>query len=208
MSTSEHTAQSASEDRFVSAADNKGWLMVRLDGEQDNVALIEYLRVRLVKREGGRDYFSVKEGAHEGRSGSVVAKSATTSWLSEQLPPYRSPARLRFGKTEKKLSTPIGDIGAISSLNPIRTGTHPIQIPDFPHELGRPYLDETSAALNWFFLGTGNAKPGTNANYLHVGAVSEGCTTVTDFRKWTELYSYLVLCREGARNVGTLEVRD
>ena len=66
-----------------------------------------------------------------------------------------------------------------------------------------------SKAMAWFYLGTGNAKPGDNDRYLHPGRVSAGCVTVTEVSKWDSLYAVLILSRAtGGKDVGTITVQD
>lgn len=95
----------------------------------------------------------------------------------------------------------------MDAANPIANDTHPIQLPDFPHDLGRAYLVSASKALTWFYLGIGNAVPGNNDRYLHPGRISADCVTVEDIGKWDELYNVLILSRDGSRNVGSVNVQ-
>lgn len=83
--------------------------------------------------------------------------------------------------------TPIGSLRTkMDAANPIANDTHPIQLSDFPHDLGRAYLVSASKALIWFYLGIGNAVPGNNDRYLHPSRISAGCVTVEDIGKWDE----------------------
>lgn len=194
------------EQRYVSRSDDKGWLVVRSDTGAE-IALIEFLKVSFLSRQNGRDEFEILEGVYAGKHASVAQKSPTTSWLASPPPAYKPAASLNFSKTSRILRTPIGDFPAKSELSPIANGVHPIQIPDFPHALGTHYLEQTKAALNWFYLRAGLAVPGQEDNYLHPGRISAGCVTVTDVPDWTRLYNHLVLCRAGDnKTVGTITV--
>ncbi len=195
-------------NRYI-ITDSSGWLRVRLEPSQRIISLPEYLRVEDLGRRDHRDHFKILEGIHTGTLASVAARGASTSWLGSPLPAYRGPVTLRFKKGADKLQTPIGPLDATTdSRNPIPNGTHPIQLPDYPHDLGRGYLSDASKAMTWFHLGTGIAAPG-NDRYLHVGLVSAGCVTVTDRRRWDALYSRLILARApGGRAVGSLVVES
>lgn len=191
--------------RCVSRADDKGWLKVRLD-QGGEVSLIEFLQVSFLRRQNGRDEFEILEGVYAGKRASVKEKGPATSWLVP-LPAYKPAAKLTFSKANKLLKTPVGNFAAKSELSPIANGEHPIQIPDFPHAKGSGYLGQTKAALNWFYLRDGLAVPDQEADYLHPGAVSHGCITVTDVPEWTKLYEYLILCRTNdGKAVGTVTV--
>lgn len=192
--------------------DNSGWLNVRLGRDGGIFALPKYLRVDFIKRENGRDFFRIKEGVNRGREASVNARSDSASWLSSDSVDYHPAVMLTFKKSEKTLQTPVGNIDAnTDATNPIANGEHPIHIPDFPHGLGRRYTQSASIATVWFFLGTAQrAVQGTNDRYLHPGAISEGCVTVTRLSKWNQLCEYLLRSRwnGGNTHVGKIKVED
>ncbi len=158
--------------------------------------------MQLTATKDGRDYFTVLEGVEKGKNFSVK-----TGNLSAGAPSYRGPARLVFNPVKKLLSYAGGTVKAITHEdNPIPYGLHPIQLPDFPHDLGAHYMAQSSYAKNWFYLGRGNAIAGNNDRYLHAGRVSAGCITV-DPAAWTKLYEYLILCRgNDAKTVGSVSV--
>ena len=183
------------EMRYVST-DNTGWLRVKIEPAGTVVPLPKYIKVSFDERRNGRDYFNIEEGVYKGKSASVSQKSESSSWLDKPLPTYRGPVNLVFKKGERKLVTPIGLLAVTTdSSNPIANGRHPIQLPDFPHDLGRSYTARASKAMTWFYLGTGNAISGENDRYLHPGRISAGCVTVTDISKWDLLYAVLMISR-------------
>ncbi len=197
------------ETRYI-ATDNSGWLNVKLEPIGTIIPLPQYLKVTFSERRSSRDYFKIEEGAYKGKNASVSQKSGSSSWLGKPLPTYRGPVSLTFKKGEGKLITPIGILTATTdSSNPIPNGHNPIQLPAFPHNLGRSYVSRASKAMTWFYLGTGNAIPGRNDRYLHPGRISAGCVTVTDLSKWDSLYNVLILSRAaGGKNVGTIIVQS
>lgn len=197
------------EMRYI-ATDESGWLRVKLEPSGSIVPLPQYLKVTFLERRSGRDHFKVDEGVYKDKIASVSQRSGSSSWLGKPRPGYKKEVSLTFKKSEGNLTTPIGTFKAITAPeNPIPNGVYPIQLPDFPHDLGNLYVSLASKAMTWFYLGTGNAKPGDNDRYLHPGRVSAGCVTVTEVSKWDSLYAVLILSRAtGGKDVGTITVQD
>jgi hypothetical protein len=179
-----------------------GWLRVKREPSGEIVALPEYLKVDVTSREGGRDHFTVLEGTERNKHFSVLAGN-----LRGSDPGYRASAGLQFSLSLHQLTFPGGSVRAITDdRNPVPIGQHPIQIPDFPHDLGFGYLGQSRFATSWFYLGTGRAIRGRNDRYLHTGRASAGCITV-DPSGWTALYKRLILSRSGnGTTVGTVSV--
>lgn len=194
------------EQRYI-IGDRKGWLKVKLDLGRV-ISLPEYIKVNFLGRISNRDNFEILEGVHKGKKASVSERGAEISWLGSPMPIYKSAVSLTFKISTSLLETPIGDVQAITdSINPIPPGIYPIQLPDFPHNLGEPYLDQATKALTWFYLGTGNAVQGKNDRYLHTGLGSEGCVTVKEIDKWDRLYKSLIRARAlGGKKIGTINV--
>jgi hypothetical protein len=181
-----------------------GWLNVKREPDGQVVAVPQYLSVEIGENRRGREHFVVREGSYRGRACSVVAGN-----LKFGSPGYRSPARLEFSLSRQLLSFPGGQARAITdTTNPIPEGTHPVQLPDFPHDLGAGYMSQSRFAKTWFYLGRGPAVRGRNDRYLHTGRVSAGCVTV-DPSSWTTLFQSLILCRnnDGATHGSIVVVR-
>ena len=170
------------------------------------VAVIEYLQVEFTERTGERDYFNILEGVYKGQKASVSQKSASQSHLGKPLPTYAGAGAISVDISKRELT--YSGITVSITVEPTAlptVGTHNIQIPDFPHSLGDGYLSKSAYALNWFFLGSGNASAG-NDRYLHCGLASAGCVTV-DPDKWTKLYQYLIKRRAGdGKSVGKIKI--
>jgi len=197
------------EDRYITT-DQSGWLMVKLEPSGQVVSLPQFLRVIFELRQGGRDYFNIQEGVYQGSYASVCSKSSTSSWLGSPMPTYKGPVTLLLKKRVCQMITPIGRLNVVDSgRHMIAKGVHPVQLPDFPHALGRRYLDGASKALTWFHVGTGRAVRGSNDRYLHAGRTSSGCVAVEDLSRWDRLYNLLIRSRgPGGKNVATLTVVD
>jgi hypothetical protein len=193
--------QSVAERRFV-VGGSDGWLQVRRDPGDQRLALPAYLAVEMSRSAAGRDYFTALEGVERGNTFSVLE-----GHLRSGSPGYRAAAHLRFSIGRKQLSYAGGTVEAITDPDrAIGVGSHPIQIPDFPHANGLVYKGQSPYVTCWFYLGVGNAVQGRNDRYLHTGTDSAGCVTVVP-AGWTQLFRYLVLCRSGnGRTVGTLDV--
>ena len=181
------------------------------------IALPEYLKVEFIQtseiKSGNivvekRDQFKILEGVHKGEFASVKQDPSGRSNLGKPLPAYGGPAAVVFNRAKKEL-TYQGNKKTRAITDPTAPtplGAHNIQIPDFPHDIGRRYLVQTPYALSWFFIGQGRAVLGRNERYLHTGELSLGCVTV-DPSGWTDLYKYLILCRKGDDySVGTIRV--
>ena len=189
-------------ERRYTSAGTDGWLNVRREPSGIIIALPEHIATEMESSSNGRDHFIVKEGVERGNRFSVK-----TGYLRIQQPSYGPAANIQFSLSRKILTYPGGRTRAFTDgNNPIKSGTHPIQIPDFPHPSDQRYLSQTIYAKNWFYLGRGTAIPGKNDRYLHPGTISEGCITVLP-ADWTKLYQYLILCRNGdGITVGTVFV--
>lgn len=189
------------EKRYV-VGGRDGWLKVKREPSGSVIAVPEHLQVELTASKDGRDSFTILEGVERGKKFSVK-----TGNLKSGNPAYRSAADLQFSLSKELLTFHGGQVKAITHPSqPIPSGPHPVQIPDFPHEKGAVYLGQTPYAKNWFYLGQGNAIPGSNDHYLHTGLRSAGCITVEP-SGWTRLYQYLILCRRGnGKTVGMVTV--
>jgi len=136
--------------------DSKGWLLVLREPSKQKLSLVEYTLVDVTQSKNGRDYFTVLEGPYKDKKFSVKSGNLVTG-----KPAYKSAASLTFRLSSEELTYNAITIKAITSTtNSIPTGVHPIQIPDFPHTIGRPYVSQSKYALNWFYLRNGVAIPG------------------------------------------------
>jgi len=183
-----------------------GWLRTKLEPSGIEVSLPEYLKIDITESKDGREYFTILEGVHKGKKASVKLSADGSSNLGT-MAMYRGAAKLVFNIAKGEVTYGGGVAKAITyPAKPIAKGIHNIQLPDFPHRIGSSYLGKTPYALNWFFLGNGNAVEGTNDRYLHTGERSAGCVTVNP-TDWDKLYRYLILSRQGDNtNVGIIKV--
>lgn len=91
---------------------------------------------------------------------------------------------------------------------PLPPGQYTILVPDVPHDGNMTtYYRAVAKTLThdqvWFPI-----KFGDNSRYVHVGNVSDGCTTVLDLAKWSAIHEKLISHRTlYGKAVGTLIVK-
>jgi hypothetical protein len=178
---------------------NGGWLLVYLEPSKEQVSLPFTLKVQLDYSKDKRDYFTILEGVHKGKRASVKE-----GYLKRN-PKYKQQIKLIYYKRSGilKIDGRNEEYKAVMD-NPLPNGIYVIQLPDYPHEKGRLYLDRAKRALTWFRIRANGER------YLHTGSISAGCLTVTDVKKWDSLYDAIIWCRKsGDDNAhGILEIRD
>lgn len=197
-----------------------GWLLVRLDGGLEE-SLPEYCHVKLHKSTNGRDSITIQEGPHALKSATVQS-----GFLIERR--HDPQAIVTFYLGSNVLSWPGGPAtkppngggvtGGLASFtdvnNKVPEGLWDVEIPDFPHKLGRGYTGFTGHALSWFRIAAQNSRD----RYIHPGTISEGCATVgikgdkssssgqAALRDYEKIYAYLIARRKSAGVVGQIQV--
>ena len=163
--------------RWLKQTDD-GWI-VTLDAAGLRRSLPSHMRLDWVGMAAGRDRFQVLD-----RVGGPATSDGVT-YQKEILIEYASSA----GTQSEGPFNAVGD-----QNNPIPIGTHVLQIPDFPHELGAPY---SPFGTVWFRIGN------TGDRYLHPGRISLGCATAQG-SAWTRIYNAIIKRRGTSGNIGTL----
>lgn len=198
-------------DRYIISPDKSGWLKVKFGGQE--VSLPHYLKVHLLRTEGGREYFKVMEGGHRSREASVKLKADGSSYLGGAELRHLPAARLKFNRRMARLW--YGAHGPVPVKlyedNPVPLGQHPLEIPDHPHPGGLLYTDASDYTTVWFHINTPQPADSLGQHrYLHAGSVSAGCVTIIvreALGSWTDIFNYAIRRREGdGKNVGTIEV--
>lgn len=178
------------------------WLQVkRLDGKGE-ISLPAYLKVKLDETRFNREYISIEEGSFQGIKASIKLNDNGQSYLQaedEQTEPvtlkYSISKKILYLGKEKYLTTDYRGLVW-------EKGLYDVEIPDYPHKGGRRYT-EAKYGITWFRISHGGER------YLHTGQVSLGCITLTEQKKWDNLYKVLIKARKNdGKSIGILEVID
>lgn len=178
-----------SETRYVAASPSDNWLLIQLDGGE-RVSLPYGLKVEFHGRSKQRDSFTIAEGVHKGKRGSVVQKSANESYLTAtlaHLPGGRilfdtKSQRLKFGNSGPynafSGSGPGVENGRAVTYTAVAPGSYALAIPAYPSNKTRAaYGQWTRYHKTWFRLGLDHR----GSRFLHAGEISDGCVTVRQF---------------------------
>ncbi len=190
---------------FISLEQGKGgWTNVKLENKNIEIALPAYLKVKLEGQDPKRQYFTILEGPWQSERASVKIRSDGVSHLestNRQTDPvhliyHRSKNLLKFRNKTYQIRDYRND------LDPWKRELYDIKIPDHPHEGGQHYLDRAKLATIWF-----KTTHRSGNRYIHAGAYSLGCVTLTEIERWDELCQTLMKARKGdGESVGFLEV--
>lgn len=230
-----HSNQTVPADviRYVNKVDtDSGWLLVGWDNvpRGDWKSLFKYCKVMLIGSKNSRTYFKVLEGESSGKIAYLsdtnvnvyLGKVAPTPKAIELVINYEKLESAWYSKSRREVFSQqlaggvLDEILFTATMNtvwnknfsPIPPGTYKILIPDFPHtkEYTSQYKIEypdLSHHQVWFPIVYEN-----NSRYVHVGNVSEGCTTVLSLQKWALIHEALVSHRgSDGKSVGTLIVK-
>lgn len=180
-----------------------GWLAVRLEDDKSVESLPAYLKVKVERVDARREYFTILEGPYRCRPASVRLRDNGSSWFFSGVR-YESMVRARYSISQKTFIVGGKKYKTVDYPEvPWRKGLYDIEIPDYPHQGGRKYLNQSKRAMIWFKIGHSGER------YLHAGGRSLGCITVIETKTWTKIYSALIKARKGDfMSVGVLEVVD
>lgn len=180
---------------------SNGWLKVKIvDGE--DISLPAFLKVQSEYFESGREYFTILEGPYKDKKASVKLEDNKSWFLTDiKLEPA---VHLKYSISQKTLFIGNKKYQATDYTgSPWKKGWYDIELPDYPHEDPRDYINISSRFKTWFRIGH------TGERYLNTGRASLGCITITEIEKWNEIYDKLIKARkEDFISVGVLEVVD
>jgi hypothetical protein len=180
---------------------NNGWLLVRiLNGEA--ISLPAFLKVKSLYYKNNREYFEILEGHYKGKTASVKLKGEKSYLLPSVK--HEPPVHLKYSISKRKLIIGKDKYSAADDEDtPWEKGFYDIEMPDYPHPKGNEYEEKAERAKTWFRIG----HKGTR--YLHTGKFSSGCITITDIKKWDEIYDKLIKARKGDFiSLGVIEIID
>lgn len=225
-----HFLSAATAVLYVNKVADDGWLQAKDDGTSSLVPLCKYTQVTSITSKNGRTSFKVTDGSAAGKTLSLTDANAKI-YLGSKAPKASAiTATVTYGKyVEGWISTARGGekldqqmatltldgltiqvtMNSIwnATYSPIPAGEYTLLLPDTPHNSGytrfyRKAAPDLRHDQVWFPI-----KYGNNSRYVHVGNVSEGCTTVLDLEKWNAVHEALIRHRQDKRSVGTLIVK-
>jgi hypothetical protein len=187
--------------RYISRSKD-GWTGVLSEATGAKLALPARLRVSVFKVESKREYITILEGTHRGTRATIKLNADGTSRLEAETA-QTAEVKLRYSKAARTLT--IGRQTFLTRDYPLRPwakGVYDIEIPDWPHKGGLRF-PEANLAKVWFRVGHSGDR------YIHTGAASSGCVTLTERNRWDALCEILMRARKGdGISVGTLTVVD
>jgi len=180
-----------------------GWIRVRLEDDKSIKPLPAYLKVKFIKRDNKREYFTVLEGVYHGKLSSVALKEDGSSWLISDIE-RKPPVKASYSISRKVLTLNGKKYQTVDYRgSQWQKGLYDIEIPDYPHAGGSRYENDAPRAKTWFRIGHNGER------YLHAGGRSLGCITVIELTKWHEIYDALINSRKNDLiSVGVLEIVD
>ena len=225
-----HYTGASSTVMYVNKVATDGWLQAKDDATSALVPLFLYTTLSNVRSKGGRTYFKVEEGGAKGKTLSLSDANAKT-YLGDKAPSNSGvTATVTYGKyvkdweskarggqkiNQQMATLTIGSLTVAVTMNsdwdhdfyPLPAGEYTILLPDVPHTgaYTRFYRDTEPKLIHdqvWFPI-----KYGDNSRYIHVGNVSDGCTTVLDLAKWSDVHKALISHRQDSKSVGKLVIK-
>ena len=180
----------------------KGWLKIILEDDKSVKSLPAYLKLKIERADAKREYFTILEGPYRGRPASVELSDDDSLRLITGVK-HEPPARITYSISKKILTLKGKKYKADDDpKNPWKKGLYDIEIPDHPHRGGLNY-PEAGRGTVWFRIGHSGER------YLHPGMVSAGCISVTETKRWMEIYDALIKARKGDfMSIGIFEVID
>lgn len=215
---------------YVNKVSTDGWLQVQLDGGP-RIPLAKYTKVKLTHSKNGRAYFKILDGHYRGHNASLTDHNATeylgnippkqslatiTVTYGKFVPEWISVAR-RGQKLDQQFATAeISGINVQVTMNTVwdknffclPPGKYTVLIPDAPHTGNyTAFYRDSEPRLKcdqvWFPI-----KFNDNSRFVHVGNVSEGCVTVMDLARWSDVHEALISHRgPDGMSVATLIVK-
>ena len=140
------------------------------------------LKIARTGAKNGREFFSILEGVHKGKTASIGGAGAAAYFTTGIY--HRQPVSVRFDLKSQSLRLPgIGPVNAFSGgghggFTPVPRGVYQLAIPAYPSAQTRAAYSKWCKHHNlWFRIGTST----TGSRFLHPGAISDGCVTVRQF---------------------------
>ena len=218
------------DDGWVNGKSSTGMLLPLCMYTKVSVAILKKDGKTTVESKDGRVSFKVLDGTHAGKVLTMSEENAkiylgltapkagavtVTVTYGKYVEGWVSAARGGQKLDQQFATLKLGSISAQATMNtvwnggffPLPAGSYKIMAPDAPHD-GNMTTFYRSVAKGlkhdqvWFPI-----QYGDNSRYVHVGNVSDGCTTVVDLNAWAAICDALISHRSAdGRYVGQLLV--
>lgn len=183
-----------------------GWLKVAPERSGEDFSIPYYTKVRLEKQEENRQYFTIMEGVRRGEKASVILDEGGSSFLQSENP-HTAPIHFTYSLSTRILKLKTQHYTTLDYKNdekPWERRLYTVAIPDSPHKGGQTYLDRAALALVWF-----KTSHPDDTRYVHPGAYTAGCITLTEIERWDELCKILLKARKGdGKSIGVVEISE
>lgn len=189
-------------DRFYYIRElEQGWLNVTIANKE--VAIPSFLKVKLLREKSKLQHFTILEGSYKGKEARVKFDDDGSSFLDEGNP-YTDAVTMIYSISKKILTVNNKNYKTRDyKESQLSKGLYEVQLPDYPHAGGGPYMDVAKKAKVWFRIGKDGER------YIHTGTYSLGCITLTENSRWDALCSVLIRSRAGdGRSIAVLKVID
>jgi hypothetical protein len=207
---SETTLSLTAQERYIKST-REGWVNVMMGGSQ--TAAASGTKIIFNNTVGGRDFGLIGEGVLQGQGFDVVSGYLVNSYGRFDSLVMRVGKRtggpltiggvaydleLKLSYSEGGSARSAGPFAAKTDpANPLPSGEHALEIPDFPHALGSNYGPRGTV---WFRIGHSGDR------YLHPGRVSAGCITCAPDH-WEVIYQIAHCARAiDDKSVGMLKM--
>ncbi len=202
---------------YVNKVGTDGWLQTRKGESTARIPLVKYTKLQRIESKNGRTYFKIMDGPSRGQIVNLTDTNVGT-YIGTK-PPAQTPANIvvTYGKYlpgwiseargGQKLDQQMATLevdglsvqvtmntnwGTPEHYTPIPPGTYTVLVPDAPHnadmtQFYRKYSKNLEFDQVWFPI-----QHGDNSRYVHVGNVSDGCTTVLDLDHWRDVEEALI----------------
>lgn len=214
-----------------------GWINIKKAANDAAYSVPKYTKVMLLAHKNGKTFFQVQEGRYKGEicymsqanASEYLGKIAPKKTPAELVVTYGkyiadwvSNARGGEKLAQQFATATIDGVSVKVTMNsiwedtkryewknyyPIPTGTYTIKVPEAPHDAGptgfyQAFDKRLQHHQVWFQIVYGD-----NSRFVHVGNVSEGCTTVVDLEKWAAIQEALISHRPGGDVLGKMVVK-
>lgn len=217
--------------RYINKVADDGWINGLEDKTGTLLPLCKYTKLEMRGSKAGRTNFLVLDGAQRGKllsmkdgnAATYIGTTAPSTGVASVTVTYGkyvegwvSKAR-RNQKLDQQFATlKIGRITAEVTMNtvwgtgfyPLKPGSYNILVPDAPHkgDMTTFYRNVAPSLVHdqvWFPIEFGD-----NSRYVHVGNLSDGCTTVVSLDMWPDICEALISNRSvNGKYVGLLTIK-